>query len=97
MNTEVNKNISGNTGASHNQLIHIFVDGEKYDATQEVMTPNEIIREFGQKDSALHYLVQIHGNEKNSYEGKGDTPIELHSGMKFQIISYGSLHRFRHT
>lgn len=89
MNTEVNKNISDNIGVSHHHVIHIFVDGEKYDATQETMTPNEIIREFGQKDPSVHYLVQIHGHEPISYEGLGDKPIELHNGMKFQIISTG--------
>jgi len=89
MNTEINEIMRNKTGDSHQHVIHIFVDGEKYEATQEMMTPNEIIQEFGQKDPALHYLVQIHGNEKTSYEGKGDTPIGLHNGMKFQIISTG--------
>jgi len=87
MNTKIKENVHSNTDNSHHQIIHISVDGEKYEAIRKMMTPNEIIREFGQKDSALHYLVQIHGNEKNSYEGSGETQIELHNGMRFQIIS----------
>ena len=89
MNTEINENANNKLGETNHQVIHIFVDGEECEATQKMMTPNEIIRECGQKDPSIHYLVQIHGHERTSYEGKGDTPIELHNGMKFQIISTG--------
>jgi hypothetical protein len=33
--------------------------------------------------------VQIRGHEKTSYEGLGNIPIEMHQGMKFQVISTG--------
>src|SRR2546425_8562830 len=49
----------------------------------------EIIRRFAQKDPATHYLVQIEGHHRESFEGKGDIPIKMHNGMKFQVISIG--------
>ncbi len=69
--------------------IHFTVDGEPYETEKQEMTPDEIIREFGGKDPAANYLVQIKGNHKDSYEGKGSEPIKLHNNMKFQIISTG--------
>lgn len=73
----------------HGYEVHITVDGEPYEAQQQEMSPNEIIREFGHKDPTINYLVQIHGHEKISYEGKGSTEISLRNGMRFQIISTG--------
>ncbi len=69
--------------------IHFSVDGEHYETTKGNLTPNEIIREFAELDPAMHYLVQIQGHERNSFEGKGDEPIQMHNGMRFQVISTG--------
>lgn len=70
--------------------IRINVDGEDYTTHLDHMTPNEIIRKFAKLDPATHYLVQILGhNKKTSYEGTGDIPIKLHSGMRFQAICTG--------
>jgi hypothetical protein len=77
-------------GGQHGQeQIHFTVDGEPYKTHLDHLTPNEIIRKFAQKDPASHYLVQIHGHERISYEGRGDIPIKLHNGMRFQVISTG--------
>ena len=76
-----------NQGKAHE--IHIHVDGEPVTAPRPSMTPNEIIREIGLKDPATNYLSQIKGQDKTSYKDVPDTPIELHNGMKFQIISTG--------
>jgi hypothetical protein len=97
MNTEdlevknENEHDSSHANDAHHHTVHIEVDGEKYETTKKEMTPNEIIREFGKLDPALHYLVQIHGHghETIRYEGLGDTPIHLHDGMEFQIMSTG--------
>ena len=40
-------------------------------------------------DPATHYLVQIRGHHKESFRGKGDIPIRIHEGERFQIISIG--------
>jgi hypothetical protein len=71
------------------EQIHFFVDGERYTTHQEKWTPSEIIRKFAEKDPSANYLVQIHGHDRVSYEGRGDIPIELRNGMRFQVISTG--------
>lgn len=69
--------------------IHFFVDGEPFETVQREWTPNAIIRKFGEKDPATHYLVRIEGQHRQSYEGKGEDPIEIHNGERFQIVSTG--------
>ena len=75
--------------AEHQHVIQFTVDGEPCETERREVTPDEIIREFGAKDPATNYLVQIKGNHKVSYQGKGSEPIKLHNNMKFQIISTG--------
>jgi hypothetical protein len=70
-------------------LIHFRVDGEPFTTQASELTPNDIIKDFAGKDPANHYLVQIRGHEKISYEGMGTTPIKMHDGMRFQVISTG--------
>jgi hypothetical protein len=70
-------------------LIHFKVDGEPFTTEAKELTPNDIIKDFAGKDPNAHYLVQIRGHEKTSYEGLGNIPIEMHQGMKFQVISTG--------
>jgi hypothetical protein len=71
-------------------VIHFTVDGEPQETLERELTPNEILRKFAEKDPATHYLVQIQGNHRISYQGKGDDPIKMHEGMRFQVISTGS-------
>lgn len=71
--------------------ITIVVDGEPYEAPRRIMTPNEIIREATSKDQATHYLVQITRHERISYKDKGDEPIRLKKGLKFQVICTGPM------
>lgn len=67
----------------------IIVDGEPYQASSRSMTPNQIIIQAANKDPATHHLVQITKDGKISYEGKGNDPIRLREGMRFQVISTG--------
>jgi len=69
--------------------IHFTVDGEPYETRERELTPNEILKRFAHKDPATHYLVQIQGRERVSFQGKGDEPIKMHNEMKFQVISTG--------
>lgn len=71
--------------------ITIVVDGEPYTAPRRIMTPNEIIREATSKDPVTHYLVQITKHERISYKDKGDEPIRLKKGLKFQVICTGPM------
>jgi len=70
-------------------LIHFTVDGEECETRKHELTPNEIIREFGDLNPVTHYLVEIEHRQKRSFEGKGDTPIRMHDCARFQIISVG--------
>lgn len=76
-------------GGSVGKTIHFKVDNEPHQTTEEQLTPNYIIAEFGQKDVATHYLVRIKGNQSDRFEGVGDVPIEIHNGDRFQIVSTG--------
>lgn len=69
--------------------IHIFVDGEKEDTTESSLTAAQIIALFTSRDSTQTYLVSIHGDARESYEGRADVPIELKNGMRFQTVSLG--------
>ena len=67
----------------------ISVDGEPFEAPRRIMTPNQIIVEAAQKDPSTHHLARITKKGTVSYQGKGDEPIRLRRGMKFQVISTG--------
>ena len=70
--------------------IHFTVDGEPCETRHRELTPNQIICEFGHKDPNKHYLLQLEGHhEPISFKGKGDDPIQLQDGDRFQIISTG--------
>lgn len=73
----------------HRHEIRFVVDGEPYETDRREWTPNEIIKEFGAKDPATNYLVRIEGHHRDSYQGKGDEPIAIHEGERFQIVSTG--------
>ncbi|HCG00241.1 MAG TPA: hypothetical protein DEV93_06815 [Chloroflexi bacterium] len=78
--------------AGQQREIHFRVDGEPCETEHRELTPNQIIKEFGRKDPATHYLVQIEeGHERVSYKDKGNDPIELHDGDSFQVISTGPM------
>jgi hypothetical protein len=89
MNAQPDEDAGAEPGKGRAHEIHFTVDGEPYETTQRELTPNEIIRRFAQKDPATHYLVQIEGHHRESFQGKGDTPIKMHNEMKFQVISIG--------
>ncbi len=73
----------------HRPPIHFFVDGEEYKTRESELTANQIISQFGQKDPATNYLVEIQGNHKVSFQGKGDEAIKMHNNLSFQIVSTG--------
>lgn len=71
--------------------IHFTVDGEPCETDKRELTPDEIIRRFGQRDPSKNYLVQILSGQKESYQGKGHIPIKMRDGMRFQILSTGPM------
>jgi hypothetical protein len=83
------ENVTGATTPDHKPPIHIFVDGEEYTTNERELTANQIITKFGKKDPATNYLVEIEGNRKISFQGKGNDEIKLHNNLSFQIVSTG--------
>ena len=78
--------------AERHHLIHFKVEGEEYETDQQELTPDEIMRRFGQRDPATNYLSQVKaGGEKESYQGKGGVLIKMHDGMRFLIFSIGPM------
>lgn len=89
MSMETQEHAGEGHAKPHVHEIHFTVDGEPYETRELELTPNEIIKRFADKDPATHYLVQIEGHRRISYQGKGDEPIKMQNGMKFQVISTG--------
>lgn len=62
--------------------ITIKIDNEPYEAPENPMTANDILR-LGDLDPDSHYLVQIKDGERIKYEGKGEQRIYLFEGATF--------------
>ena len=62
------------------------VDDEPQETSDHVLTPAQILSN-AQIDAASHYLVQLQGNHRKSYEGKPDEAIHMHENMKFISVS----------
>jgi len=64
------------------------VDGEKQTTSERELTPVQILSNAG-IDAATHYLVQIEGQHKISYQDNPQTEIHMHEHMKFISVSTG--------
>ncbi len=64
------------------------VDDEQQRTTEKELTPTQILQNAG-IDSATHYLVEIEGNQRISFQGKPDVEIHMHEHMKFISIAIG--------
>jgi hypothetical protein len=64
------------------------LDDEPQSTTQHELTPQQILQNAG-IDPATHYLVQLEGNHRTSYEGKPTELIHMHEHMKFISVSTG--------
>jgi hypothetical protein len=64
------------------------VDGEQQESSAHELTPSQILTNAG-VDAASHYLVQIEGNHRISYQTKPTEPIKIHEHMKFISVSTG--------
>jgi hypothetical protein len=70
--------------------ITYLVDDEEQTTTEHQLTPTQILTNAG-IDPATHYLVQIEGNHKVSYENKPNEIIHMHEKMKFISIAVGPM------
>ncbi len=64
------------------------VDGEPQETSAHELTPNQILANAG-IDAASHYLVQIEGNNRISYQTKPNDQIHMHEHVKFVAVSTG--------
>ena len=87
MTPETTEDAHSSEHAHH--LIQFKVDGEPYTTHAKEITANDLMKDFAGRDPATHYLVQIKGHEKDSYEGRRDVPIRMHEGQRFQVIATG--------
>jgi len=67
---------------------HYTVDGEPQETTAHELTPTQILTQAG-IDAASHYLVQIEGANRVSFQGKPNEEIHMHENMKFISVSTG--------
>ena len=64
------------------------VDDEPQTTTAHELTPTQILENAG-VDPASHYLVQLEGNHRISYQDKPNQEIHMHEHMKFISVSTG--------
>jgi len=79
---------SGMASSGHSHPIQFKVDGETETTLVPELTPAAILR-LASIDPTTHYLVQLDGRHRVSYEGKEDTPIQVHEGATFISVSTG--------
>lgn len=70
----------------HPHTIHYKVDDEPQETTERELSANDILSKAG-IDSATHYLVELEGHHRKSYEGKGTEAIHMHDHMVFISVS----------
>lgn len=77
-------------GTSDNKQhpVEFTIDGEPYTAPSKEMTPDDILRLAG-IDPTQNYLVEKHGREQSSFEGKGESPIKVHEKETFISVPIG--------
>ena len=62
------------------------VDDEEQTTTEHVLTPAQILSNAG-IDASSHYLVELRGNHRESYEGRPNAEIHMHQHMTFISVS----------
>jgi hypothetical protein len=62
------------------------VDDESQTTSSHELNPKQILENAG-IDPASHYLVQIEGNHRVSYQNDPNQQIHMHENMKFISVS----------
>lgn len=60
------------------------LDGEDKTTTEKTLTPRQIL---GDLDPTTHYLVELVGHERKSYQNQPDATIHMHPKMTFISVS----------
>lgn len=64
------------------------VDDEPQATENHVLTANQILTNAG-IDPTQHYLVELKGATRESYENRGDEEIHMHQHMRFVSVRVG--------
>jgi hypothetical protein len=64
------------------------VDGEPQSTTEHTITPDQILKNAG-LDPATHYLIEVKGSVKESFQGKGGVELHIHEHMVFVSVFTG--------
>jgi hypothetical protein len=64
------------------------VDGESYSTTEHILTPIQIMQLAG-IDPVTHYLVQLIGQNQESFQDEPNKEIHMHQHMRFIAIPTG--------
>ncbi|MBZ0317913.1 MAG: hypothetical protein K8L91_15940 [Anaerolineae bacterium] len=67
---------------------HFTVDDEPFSTNEHTLTPTQILQIAG-IDPTVHYLVEIHGHNQESYKDKPNEPIHMHQHAKFVSVFTG--------
>jgi hypothetical protein len=68
--------------ATHANVIDYTVDDEPQQTTEHTLTPTQVLSNAG-IDPHTHYLVEIRGAHKISYQDKPSEPIHMHEKQTF--------------
>jgi hypothetical protein len=66
----------------------VNVDGEPVEIPRKGVTPR-IILEAADLDPEKRYLIEKHGNQTTSYQGKLDEEIKVHQNQEFLTACLG--------
>ena len=75
-------------GGKERPIFHYTVDGEAQETSQHVLTPIAIMKDAGVEPST-HYLVQMIGHDKKSYQDNPNEEIHMHNHMVFFTNAIG--------
>ena len=81
---------TADSSATKEHTVDISVDGETYTAPAKEMTADDILRLAGIEPSE-NYLVEKHGREQVSYQGKGSELVKLHERETFISVPTGDV------
>lgn len=77
-----------NSTAKPGHTVEISIDGETYAAPAKELTADDVLRLAG-IDPAENYLVEKHGRQQLSYQGKGSELVKLHERETFISVPTG--------
>jgi hypothetical protein len=76
-------------GSAKEKIIRIEIDGEDFEVEGREHTARELL-ELAGLDPTTTYLIELRGNNQESYRDRLDEPIKLHNNMRFVSADLGS-------